>query len=336
MKYLSIVLFLLLIVSCKPISNSSKIEQQKMIITSDIPNFWNAYDKIIQTKDTTLQQKYLQELFFDKGSKGLDGIIRARRYTPQEYLKAINKYPLFWQSIRKNTLQVDKLSEELEDGIQKLKVIYPDLKPTKIYFTVGALRTNGTAIDNMLLIGTELATADKKTISSEFPEQLGHLESYFQTNPIKNIVALNIHEYVHTQQNAISGYDLLSQTLFEGVAEFVPTIALNKESKTPAIAYGKVNDKKIREVFEKELFSPWFYNWIWNDDNNEFEMRDLGYYVGYALAEQYYNQSENKQQAIKELIELDYTNQEAVENFVDKVEYFDKPISELRKQYENN
>ena len=336
MKYLSIILFLLFIVSCKPVSKSNQIEQEKMIITSDIPNFWNAYDKIIQTKDTTLQEKYLQELFFDKGSKGLDGIMRARRYTPQEYLKAINNYPLFWQSVRKNTLQANELSEELEDGIQKLRIVYPNLKPTKIFFTIGALRTNGTAIDNMLLIGTELATADKNTVSSEFPDQLEHLESYFQTNPIENIVALNIHEYVHTQQNAIGGYDLLSQSLFEGVAEFVPTIALEKESKTPAIAYGRANNEKVREVFEKELFSPWLYNWIWNDDKNEFKIRDLGYYVGYAMAEKYYNQSENKEEAIRNLIELDYTDKEKVENFIDKIGYFDKPLLEFKENYEQS
>ncbi|WP_375561842.1 hypothetical protein ACE193_04635 [Bernardetia sp. OM2101] len=336
MKSLFSVLILLFSISCKPVSTSVQTQQEAIIITSDISNFWKAYDKISQTKDTILQEKYLKELFFDKDSKGLDGIIRARSYTPQEYLTSINNYPLFWQSVRKNALQADKLSKELEDGIQKLKVVYPNLKPTKIYFTIGALRTNGTAIDSMLLIGTELATADKNTISSEFPKRLSHLKNYFQTNPIENIVALNIHEYVHTQQNAIGGYDLLSQTLFEGVAEFVPTIALKKESKTPAIAYGKANDKQVREVFEKEMFSPWTYNWVWNDENNEFKMRDLGYYVGYAMAEKYYNQAANKEEAIRELIELDYTNQEKVENFIDKIGYFEKPLSELKLEYKNN
>ncbi|WP_338767093.1 hypothetical protein WAF17_05115 [Bernardetia sp. ABR2-2B] len=336
MRYLSIFFILIFAISCKPISKPTQNQQEAIIITSDIPLFWKAYDKITQTKDTTLQYKYLQELFFDKGSKGLDGIIRARRYTPQEYLQAINDYPLFWQSIRKNTLQAEKLSEELEDGIQKLKIVYPNLKPTKIYFTIGALRTNGTAIDNMLLIGTELATADKNTVSSELSERLGHLESYFKTNPIENIVALNIHEYIHTQQNAIGGYDLLSQSLFEGVAEFVPVIALKKESKTPAIAYGKTNDEIVRSAFEKEMFSPWIYNWVWNDDKNEFQMRDLGYYVGYAMAEKYYNQSENKEKAIKDLIELDYTSKEKVESFIDKIGYFEKSITELKEEYESS
>ncbi|TXD64457.1 hypothetical protein [Polaribacter glomeratus] len=33
------------------------------IITSDIANFWNAYDKITNTKDSLLQYKYLDSLY---------------------------------------------------------------------------------------------------------------------------------------------------------------------------------------------------------------------------------------------------------------------------------
>ncbi|WP_291723139.1 hypothetical protein [Bernardetia sp.] len=334
---LSLLCILLLAISCKTNSTTSKVKNsQELIITSDIDLFWKAYDKIIQTTDTTLQQKYLQELYFDKGSSGLDGIIKARNYTAAEYLRAINNYPLFWQSVRKNTLKAENISKELEYGIERLKRVYPNLKPTKMYFTVGALRTNGTAIDGMLLIGSELAMADTSTVASEFPKNFSYLKDYFKTNPIENIVALNIHEYVHTQQNTTGGYDLLSQALFEGVAEFIPVIALKKKSNTPAIAFGKANEKKVREIFEKEMFSPWYYNWIWNDNKNEFQVRDLGYYVGYAMAEKYYNQSENKQEAIKNLIELDYTSRENAENFIDKTGYFEKPLSQLRKEYEKN
>ncbi len=52
------------------------------------------------------------------------------------------------------------------------------------------------------------------------------------------------------------------------------------------------------------------------------------------MAEKYYNQAQNKEQAIKELIELDYTNQEKVESFIDKIGYFEKSLSELKKEYQ--
>jgi hypothetical protein len=318
------------------ISSCSEPPQNSNIITSDIDHFWEAFDKITSTQDSAQQHAYFKELFLDKGSPGLDGIMRARRYTAEEYIDAINHYPKFWASVRDNTFKAKDLGGELDQAVRKLKEVYPDLKPAKIYFTIGALRTNGTVIDSMLLIGSELAMGDVNTVTGELPDNFSYLEAFFQNNPIDNVVPLNIHEYVHTQQNAVGGYDLLSQSVFEGVAEFVPVIALDEPSSTPAIAYGKANNEKVRQQFESEMFSRWFYNWIWNDMNNEFGVRDLGYYVGYAIAEKYYEQATDKKQAIKDLIELDYQNREEIEAFVDQTGYFSKPMAILKEAYEQS
>lgn len=152
-------------------------ESNKNIITSDITNFWVAYDKITSTQDSILQYKYLDSLYFRKGTKGLQGIRQARNYTPQDYITSINNYPKFWASIRENTLQAGKLGAELENGIEKLKTLYPELKPAKIYFSIGSFRTPGTTIDSLILIGSELAMADSKTVTTEFPKNLSHLKS---------------------------------------------------------------------------------------------------------------------------------------------------------------
>ncbi|MCB4235398.1 hypothetical protein LDL59_10835 [Kaistella anthropi] len=53
-------------------------------------------------------------------------------------------------------------------GIEKLRKIYPELKPAKIYFTIGALRTNGTYSHNLVLIGSEIAMTDKKQLRTNF------------------------------------------------------------------------------------------------------------------------------------------------------------------------
>lgn len=329
MKYFLSLFSLLLILSCK-----TEVPDPPSIITYDIDNFWEAYDKITSTEDSVEQHAYLQEFFIKKGSPGLDGMMRARNYTPQEYIDAINNYPNYWTAIREKTYRAKGFAEKLERGVQKLKKIYPDLKPAKIYFTIGVLRSNGTSIDGMLLIGSELAMGDSTINTDEFPEFLGHLSSFFKNNPYKSVVDLNIHEYIHSQQNAIGGYDLLSQSIYEGVAEFVPVKALNKASVTPAISYGKGHNEQVKAKFIKEIFSPWINNWIWNSPDNEFGVRDLGYYVGYAMAEIHYDKSSDKQKAIKEMIELDYTDSLAIESFAESTGYFDRPLEELKKEFE--
>jgi len=302
------------------------------IITDDITHFWNAYDQIVIEKDTLKQLALIKTLYIDKGTPGLNGIMRARRYSAEEYVYAINNYPEFWASIRNNTLKASQFSTEIQKGLEKLKLIYPNLKPVDIYFEIGILRTGGTTIDGMSLIGSEIALADSNVITSEFDKQYPHLRSFFNTNPIKDVVFLNIHEYIHTQQKETIGNTLLSQTIMEGVAEFLAEIALEIKSPNPQISYGYQNEQRIKQEFEKEMFSPNIYNWIMNSTNNQFGMRDLGYFVGYAICKKYYEASNNKKEAIKEMIELDYNNEKELIKFVEKSKYFDKKLAYYRNE----
>lgn len=308
----------------------------QQVFTSDVDNFWTAYDKITQTKDSVLQYRYLNDEYLSKGTEGLKLIREARNYTDKDYINAINSYPKFWNSVRKNTLKSKNLSKDLNKGIEKLRLIYPELKPTNIYFTIGALRTNGTIKDGRVLIGSELALADKNTVTEEFPEnQRNARRLFFDSEPINDLILLNVHEYVHTQQN-LPANNLLSNVIYEGIAEFVSTKAMNVPSAAPAIAYGKKNNEKVRARFEQEMFNMNnLYKWLWGNTPNEFGIRDLGYYIGYQMAENYYNQANNKQNAIKELIELDYANEAIIEDYVTKSNYFSKTLEELQKDYES-
>lgn len=327
--------FFILIAAVIATSCETETSKSKKIITADIANFWEAYDNITSTQDSVLQYKYLDSLYFKRGTAGLEGIRQARNYTPQDYIDAINNYPKFWNSIRENTLEADNVGAELESGIENLKALYPQLKPAKIYFTIGAFRTGGTIIDSLVLIGAEISMADNTTVTSEFPENLSHLETHFKTNPNQHLVFLNVHEYVHTQQNP-RVFNILSLAIYEGVAEFVTAKALDVSSPSPQIAFGKKNADRIRAVFETEMFyNNNLYKWLDGNAPNEFGMRDLGYYVGYQICENYYNQAENKEEAIRTMIELDYTNEDEVEDFIQKANYFSTSLDTLYQNFEN-
>lgn len=330
-QVLALIIIVLVLVSC----NTSYKTANENIVTSDVENFWNAYDKITTTQDTVKQMAYLNDLFLSKGTSGLSAIMDARRYTPNEYLKAINSYPKFWNSIRENTLSTKNYTEEIQNGIDNFKNLYPDYKPAKIYFEIGVFRASGTALDSLVLIGAELAMTNEHTKTSELPKSMQYVKNYAKNNPIDDLAFLNIHEFVHTQQNVNWAYDLLSQSVFEGSAEFIAEIVAGKPSIQPAIKYGSENDQKVKTLFSKEMFSPWYYNWIWNDTNNEFNTRDLGYYIGYAIVKKHYDNSDNKQKAIKEIIEIDFEDQQAVENFVENTGYFKNPLNHYKIEYEN-
>jgi hypothetical protein len=268
-------------------------------ITSDIGNFWAAYDKISATKDSVEQYDALNKLFLDKGTVGLKAFMKLKNYSAKSYINAINRYPLFWQSVRANTLKTKESAEAIGLNINKLKGLYPELKPAKLYFTIGAFRSNGTTQDSMVLIGSELAMADSHVETKGLPKQLSHLKPYFESNPIENVVFLNVHEYVHTQQKSNIGHDVLSYCLLEGVAEFMAVKTMEKASPTPAIEFGKKNNEAIKQSFINDMFTENYDNWLWNSFDNAFKMRDLGYYVGYAICEKYYEAAKKKKRSHK-------------------------------------
>jgi hypothetical protein len=188
----------------------------------------------------------------------------------------------------------------------------------------------------LVLIGSELALANEHIPTEEIALNFSHLPSYFKSNPGKNIVFLNIHEYIHTQQKTTVGNHLLAQTVIEGVAEFVAEKALEINSPNPQIAYGKQHDLAIKSAFEKEMYSPMVYNWIWNSPNNTFGMRDLTYYVGYAICEAYYNKASDKNKALQDMIYLDYNNPQELNAFVENSAYFEKPLSVYQQAFEKS
>ncbi|MCP9750414.1 hypothetical protein [Ferruginibacter sp. HRS2-29] len=326
-------LFLVLVAFCCTMNVSA--QSGKNVITSDIDNFWKAYDVIISTKDSAAQYDAIQKMYIDKGTPGLKSIMEERQYTAKSYIDAINNYPAFWNSVRKSTYRSEQFGESISAELVKLKKLYPGLKPANIYFTIGALRTSGTVANGHVLIGAELALTDSNTVASEFPGAMSkNRRRYFDSNPVNDVVLLNVHEYVHTQQYPPVD-NLLSYCVREGVAEFVSVKATGKPSSTPAIAFGKKNTKAVRAKFEADMFSLYKRDeWLWSDAPNKFDVRDLGYYIGYAICEKYYQRAADKSKAIKEMIELDYSNENAFGKFVESSGYLSASLDKLYNKFQ--
>lgn len=300
------------------------------VVTDDIERFWQAFDRIVVEADYKEQVNLINSLYVKPGTAGLQKIMQVRGYTAEQYVDLINRYPKFWRSLRANTLKAKQLSNELNQGLDQFNALYKDTKPATVYFTMGAMRTNGTTLNDAVLIGSELAMADAATDISEFSGRTKTwLTGFFATNPIENLVLLNVHEFIHTQQTPIE-QSLLMQVMYEGVAEFLSVLAMKTKSQSPAIAYGKSNPQ-VKLAFENEMFFERTSDWLWSSSQNKFNVRDLGYYIGYSIAENYYQQAIDKTAAIKALIELDYSDSAAVEAIIDSTKFFTKPIEHLRE-----
>ncbi|MDJ1495046.1 hypothetical protein QNI19_19055 [Cytophagaceae bacterium DM2B3-1] len=297
--------------------------KNQKVFTSDIDNFWSAYDSCRTTTDSLQQLRYIQTLYIDKGTEGLKAFMKARDYSAERWVSLIRRLPRFWNSIRPNTLAAKSKAKEIESSIQKLKKLYPELKEAKMYFTIGGLRSGGTTTDDMVLIGAEIATGDPSTDVSEFSSKW--LEGVFKNQKTNNIVSLNIHEYVHTQQKG-EPETLLGQSLKEGACDFITELVMGKPLQNNYIVYGREHRNELKEQFKLDMFTSASGNWLYNGSNAKV-MADLGYFMGYDICKSYYTHSNDKKQAIKSIIELNYADTAAVESFLAKSKYYTEPIN---------
>ncbi|MBX2939528.1 MAG: hypothetical protein KF880_05580 [Ferruginibacter sp.] len=305
---------------------------KKQIVTSDIDNFWNTYDRIIQSSDSLERIKLINELYIDKGTEGLKGLISVRRYQNYEFVQNILNYPKFWNSIRGNSAYLLKDTKEIEKYLRQLKEIYPELKPANIYFSIGAFRSGGTYEGNKVLFGAEYMLAQKNTILEELPERIQKAIKEYAPYDIPRIA---IHEYIHTQQKGWENQSIIHRCVAEGVAEFVSTL-ITKKPLSPPIRFGKQHTERVLERYMVEIFrDDDIGNWLWSENQNELKENDLGYYIGYEICERYYNNATDKKKAIKELIELDYGNEVAFAKLIDGTNFLPMTWKEIGNKYES-
>ncbi len=300
--------------------------------TQDLQQYWKAYDRIIQEKDSARQASLLQVIYLDPASEGLKSLLRLRNYIVGEYVQNIRNRPQFWASMRAPMLNVQKQFPAIEKDIRKLKAIYPDLEVVPIYFSVGAFRTGGTTDGKMVIIGAEYSLAGPNVVTTELPS---YMQGFFREyKPWENLALLCTHEYIHTQQKESPG-NLLTDCLREGIAEYLSCLATGKPSNSSAISFGKANQQAVLEQYVKDLFlMSNHYHWLWGENPNQLKVRDLGYYIGYEIAERYYKMAKDKKLAVKTLIEIDLSDEAAVEQLVDTVKFLPKPLAELNADYE--
>lgn len=157
---------------------------QQRIVTTDIKNFWQAYDQIKLTTDSAKQVDLINQHYIQKGTPGLKALMQVRNYNAQGFVNAIKNYPQFWASVRNNTLKADDYAKEIEKAVILLKELYPELKPATIYFSIGALRTGGTTLEDKVLIGAEISMTDEKQTPKNFKKVFHTYLAFLKPDPL--------------------------------------------------------------------------------------------------------------------------------------------------------
>jgi len=272
--------------------------------TTDIDNFWTAYDSLQASSDTMQQAAFINRLYIDKASPGLRVFMRNKDGLDKKWVSLIKTNAAFWDALRPKMQVVKRIVPKIEERITYYQTLYPQLKPSTIYFLIGVRQQGGTIRNNLSLIGTEVVLSD----SAATPASL---------------LQMCIHEYTHTQQKRpdFQKINVLTSSIREGACDFMAELVTQQPLTAVYMQYGNTYEAALWKLFKQDMLTTNNDNWVSTGDNPNLPVRDPGYFVGYKICKAYYDNAIDKQQAIKEIIELDYADEVAVEGFLLRSNY---------------
>lgn len=271
-------------------------------VTSDIGNFWRAYDLAAEETDKAKRAAIFQAEYLDKGSPGLKDFLRLRIKSAESLVGALDRMPKYYASIRPQTLRVRRMEGRMRAAFRKFKSIYPEAVFPDVYFLVGVTSSGGTTGPSGLLIGTEMYG---KTAKSPTDELSAWLRVVLST--VDDVPAIVAHESCHYNQRYNTAPDqrhLLGKALQEGACDTIGELISGRNINEHLKVYGRTHDAEIWRDFEADMYKPDFSKWVYNATTAKDRPADLGYYVGYLITQAYYRNAKDKRRAIHDILNI--------------------------------
>lgn len=265
-----------------------------LLITSDIDNFWRAYDAA-QEGDPLVA--YLKE-YFVKGSPGLRDFIHARIHSVMFLVETIDARAEYYRSLRKHTDKVARFTGPIRESFHRLAELYPDAVFPDVYFLVGRMSSGGTTSRGKLLIGVEMYGLYDDTPTHELSDWHKQV-----LRPMENLPLIVAHELIHYQQSSLhESRTLLAQSIHEGSADFLSEIIAGGHINEHVHEYGDEHERALWKEFRAQMNGTDSSDWLYNANRALDRPADLGYYMGYKIAEAYYDRAADKKQAVREIL----------------------------------
>jgi Predicted Zn-dependent protease (DUF2268) len=242
------------------------------LVTSDIALFWHALD--LAPADSLAE--YLQREYLEKSSVGVRDFIGGRIMSAEDLATYVKGHRATYDSVRAANLDVTKAESEIRAAFRRLKDIYPDAVFPDVYFVIGRFNSGGTSSSHGLLIGAEM---------------------YRDPKSLPSIVS---HELIHFQQHYDAG-KLLEHSFMEGTADFVGELISGQQTNNTAHQYGMQHEAELWKEFSAHFDDTNYFPWMYGRPNDG-RPNDLGYFIGYRIAQAYYAKSKESKQAIREII----------------------------------
>lgn len=268
-----------------PVYAAAQVE----VRTSDVDRFYRVYDAAHGTPTAA----ELQVGYLDAGSDAVRQFIPDRILSADALAKTIATHREVYENARKCQWVLPALQARLAPVFASLAQIDPEARFPPVVVLIGRNNSGGTTGASGVLIGLEVACR----------------ADWLQTDLMSRLVHLIAHEYGHVQQFPLGGEDrihrsVLTQSLIEGEAELIAELTSGEASQSYLQRWTRGREREIGQAFLVDEDSADLKPWLYNGVGTPQKPGDLGYWVGYCIAKDYYRRAHNKRAALKTLLEL--------------------------------
>jgi len=253
----------------------------------DVERFYEIYDAA--NGRPTVEQ--LQRDYLDVGTDGLHTLAQIRNVTAQSIADRIAKQPELYTNAKRCLAVLPRVRQRLGVSLRELVNLYPQARIPPVTIVVGRGKPVGVGNpDTGLQIGLEALCA----------------VDWFNPNLEDRFVHVIAHEYAHVQQvpnrAGEDHFTVLQRSLLEGIAELAAELTSGKTAYSHFGPLTQGREKEIETAFVADQDKTELSQWL---DNSTLEQpADLGYWVGYRIAKAYYQQTADKTQAFRDLLQM--------------------------------
>ncbi|HJR13999.1 MAG TPA: DUF2268 domain-containing putative Zn-dependent protease [Rhodanobacteraceae bacterium] len=267
------------------------------VVTTDVAHFWEAFDDAAKVSSTQHIEIYRKE-YFDRASRGLKDFDKQRHVTPESLTAHVEQHRSEYAKLRPYINEVVDQKPVIQSAFHKLAALYPGIKlPMHVYFVVGQQHGAGMNSPNGIILAADV-----------FATPPGTPYDYTKVTPAY-VPFSAVHETIHFNQ-AYETNDkstLLQQAINEGTADFIASLVLQQpdvRQMTDRWKYGCPREQALYARFAKEKDRVETSPWLFDHHPAPGWPPDMGYWLGYRIAQTYYDHAADKHQALTALLQV--------------------------------
>jgi hypothetical protein len=267
------------------------------VVTTDVAHFWQAFDDAAKAPDAKRVEIFRKE-YFDRASHGLEDFDAYRHVTPESLAGYTRKHQATYTSLRPYIKQVVDQKPVIQAAFRKLATLYPGIKlPAHVYFVVGQQHGAGMNSPNGIILSADVLATPP-----------GTPYDYARTTPA--FVPFGaVHETIHFNQTyqPDDNSTLLQSVIQEGTADFITSLVLQQpdvRQMTDRWKYGCPHEQALYARFVKEKDGTETKPWLYDHHPAPGWPPDMGYWLGYRIAQTYYDNAADKHAALTALLQV--------------------------------